>query len=107
MLGQVSKFAPRLMLQLLALIEQKIDACSVLITDIRLARNSLTGWDIAHLARELNPTIFVVYITGDSALEWALRGVPGSILIQKPFDPREVVSAVSHLLGLTNSAHHR
>jgi two-component system cell cycle response regulator CpdR len=81
-----------------AMLEQEIDACSVIVTDIRLARDSLTGWDIARLAREMNPEIKVVYITGDSGSEWPTRGVSKSVLIHKPFDAREVVSAVSRLL---------
>jgi len=38
-------------------------------------------------------------MTGDSADEWASKGVPNSILITKPFAPVQLVTAVSRLLN--------
>ncbi len=70
----------------------------VLLTDVNLS-GLLTGWDVARRARELNPDLPVVYMTGNSAEEWSSQGVPKSLLLQKPFAPAQVVTAVSQLLN--------
>jgi CheY-like chemotaxis protein len=72
-----------------------------LITDIHL-RGTLTGWDVAKRARELNPEIPVVYMTGQAADQWPSHGVPNSLLLNKPFAPAQLVTAVSQLLNETN-----
>jgi DNA-binding response OmpR family regulator len=69
-----------------------------LITDIDL-RGTLTGWDVAKRARELNPEMPVVYMTGAAADQWSSHGVPNSLLLNKPFAPAQVVTAVSQLLN--------
>ena len=70
-----------------------------IVTDINLGSRFLTGWDVARHAREINPDIPVIYMTGDSGAEWAVKGVPNSVLLIKPFAPAQVVTAVSHLLN--------
>ncbi len=70
-----------------------------LVTDVNLGRGKMTGWDIARHARETTPDLPVVYMTGDSAAEWAAQGVPNSILITKPFAPAQLLTAVSQLLN--------
>jgi hypothetical protein len=45
----------------------------------------------------------VVYMTGASADDWGSKGVPNSVLINKPFAPVQVVTAVSQLLNAGNS----
>jgi DNA-binding response OmpR family regulator len=69
-----------------------------LLTDINLG-GSLSGWDVARRARELNPDIPVVYMTGAASEEWPSLGVPQSMLLQKPFAPAQVVIAISQLLN--------
>ncbi|WP_244065687.1 response regulator transcription factor [Bradyrhizobium sp. Ce-3] len=71
-----------------------------LITDVHL-HGELTGWDVARRARELNLDLPVVYMTGDGADQWPSKGVPGSILLVKPFAPAQLVTAVSGLLNAT------
>jgi hypothetical protein len=46
----------------------------------------------------------VVYITGDSAHEWTVHGVPNSVLVTKPFAAAQVVTAVSQLLTAGSSS---
>jgi CheY-like chemotaxis protein len=70
---------------------------SALVTDVSL-RHEMRGWELATLAREINPELPVVYMTAASAAEWAAHGVPNSILLQKPFAPAQLVTAVSQLL---------
>jgi CheY-like chemotaxis protein len=73
------------------------------ITDINL-RGRLTGWDVAKRARELDPAIPVIYMTGDAADQWASLGVPNSLLLNKPFAPAQIVTAVAQLLNTTPPA---
>ncbi len=70
-----------------------------LVTDINLG-GRVTGWDVATRARQNDPALPVVYMTGDPSDEWASRGVPNSILLEKPFAPAQVVTAVAQLLNL-------
>jgi CheY-like chemotaxis protein len=47
-----------------------------LVPDINLGRDKLDGCDVARHARENDPAFPVVYISGDSAEDWASKGVP-------------------------------
>jgi len=74
-----------------------------LVTDIHFGDDpSTTGWDVARHARELQPDLPVVYITGAGADEWTSQGVPNSVLVKKPFAPAQVITAVSQLLNQGN-----
>ncbi len=83
-----------------ALAEVEADAARLraVVTDIRLGRGP-TGWDVARRTRELAPEVGVVYVSGDSAFEWQSQGVPGSVMVPKPFRPAQVVTALAALLG--------
>ena len=74
------------------------DSLSGVITDIRL-ENAVDGWAVARRAREMLPHLPVVYISGDSAHEHTSLGVPDSIMIQKPFAPAQIITAISTLLN--------
>jgi DNA-binding response OmpR family regulator len=71
----------------------------VLVIDISLGKDRIRGWDVARRARAINPALPVVYITGATADEWAIQGVPNSILLTKPFAPAQLITAVSQLLN--------
>lgn len=60
----------------------------------------LNGWALARRIREIDPDFPVVYMTGGHAEAWKLQGVPNSILIEKPFAPAQLVTAVSQLLNV-------
>jgi CheY-like chemotaxis protein len=68
------------------------------VIDIRL-RGRLDGWETARAVRKINPAFPVIYMTGAAADEWPSMGVPNSILLQKPFAPPQLVTAVSHVLN--------
>jgi CheY-like chemotaxis protein len=70
-----------------------------LLTDIDLGRGQIDGWEVAKRARELEHDLPVVYMTGDSAIDWASKGVPNSVLITKPYAPAQILTAVSQLLN--------
>lgn len=69
-----------------------------LVTDINLGRDNVDGWEIVRHAREIDPEFCVVYMRGESAEDWASKGVPNSIMLSKPFAPAQLVTAVSQLL---------
>ena len=79
-------------------IRQRLEAVSALVTDVRLGEG-LTGRELARLAREVSPTLPIVYISGDSAVEHSAQGVPDSLMIQKPFVGAQVVTALATLLN--------
>lgn len=72
-----------------------------LVTDINLG-GPLTGWQIASRAREMNPGLPVVYMSGDSAADWTAHGVPHSVVLQKPFALSQVVIALASMLNRTD-----
>jgi DNA-binding NtrC family response regulator len=78
-------------------LESDVSRFRGLITDIRMGQGP-TGWEVAHRARELAPTIPVLYMTGDSAASWAANGVPNSVLLQKPFAMAQLITAISQLV---------
>jgi DNA-binding response OmpR family regulator len=73
------------------------------ITDIQLGKGP-RGWDIGHRAREVTPGIPVIYMTGNSAHEWTVQGVPESVMLQKPFVIAQLVTALTSLLNHASSA---
>ena len=69
-----------------------------LVTDISL-RGTMDGWEVAHQAREIDPAFPIVYMSGRSAADWAVKGVPNSIMLEKPFAPAQLVAAIANLLN--------
>lgn len=83
----------------ISVLEDETIVLSGVITDIQLGSGP-DGWDVARRARELRPEIPIVYMSGDSAHEHSARGVPDSLMVQKPFAPAQMVTAISTLLNL-------
>ena len=77
-------------------IEKEASRFRAIITDIKMGSGP-DGWDVAKRARELVPHMPIVYMSGDSAHEWASKGVPGSVALAKPFAAAQLVTAVSML----------
>jgi DNA-binding response OmpR family regulator len=69
-----------------------------LVTDIHLV-GRIDGWEVARLARQIDPAFPILYITGAHADRWPSHGVPNSVLLIKPFAPAQLVTAVSQLLN--------
>ena len=80
-------------------LEEGNDPPAGLITDIKFIGEKLSGWDIAHRAREQSSSIGVIYMSGDSGADWASKGVPESVFIQKPFASAQIVTAISSTLN--------
>jgi CheY-like chemotaxis protein len=81
-----------------AKLERSSEAITCLLTDIRLGEG-IDGWEVARRARALKPKMPVVYMTGDSAVNWAANGVPQSVLLGKPFALSQLTTAVSQLIN--------
>ena len=81
-----------------ALDEIEVDASRfrAVVTDIRLGSGP-DGWEVAQKVRQAVPQMPVVYMSGDSVSDWASRGVPGSVILAKPFAPAQLITAVSTL----------
>jgi CheY-like chemotaxis protein len=82
----------------MSLILQASRPFSGLITDIRLG-GEMDGWALALNAREQNPDISVLYVTGDSAADWSAKGVPRSLVLQKPVADAQILTGISALLN--------
>lgn len=78
------------------------EGCLALLTDVNLG-DGISGWELARRIREITPDFPVVYMTSASAPDWKSQGVEGSVLIEKPFAPAQLASAVSQLLDAGTS----
>jgi DNA-binding response OmpR family regulator len=78
------------------------ERCRALLTDVNLG-DGISGWELARQIREITPGFPVVYMTGASAGDWKSQGVADSVLIEKPFVPAQLVTAVSQLLDTGTS----
>jgi DNA-binding LytR/AlgR family response regulator len=74
-----------------------------LVTDINLL-GRFNGWEVARAARDVDPNFPVVYMSGVAAHEWPAQDVPNSIMLQKPFAPAQLTTAVSQLLNERSAA---
>lgn len=67
----------------------------LLVTDIRLS-GDMSGWELARMARSLNPEIAVIYLSANPPAPE--RYVEGSRFIGKPALMRDVIGAAGDLL---------
>jgi CheY-like chemotaxis protein len=78
-------------------LDGRIAELSGLVTDIRLPGGA-DGWEIARHARELRPDLPIVYTTADGAGDWPAQGVPNSVVVQKPYAPAQLLTAIATLI---------
>ena len=81
----------------MTILETRVAELSGLVTDVRLPSGP-DGWEIARHARELKADLPVVYTTGDSAPDWPAKGVPSSVVVQKPYAAAQLLTAISTLM---------
>jgi DNA-binding response OmpR family regulator len=84
------------------LLKGKATNYKALVTDINL-KGRLSGWDVARQARQIEPNFPIVYMSGTAGADWTSHGVPNSIMLEKPFAPAQLVTAVSQLLNTGSS----
>lgn len=81
----------------LAALESESSRFIGLITDINLGKGQ-DGWEVARRARELIPSLPVIYMSGHGSADWTSKGVPNSLILSKPFASAQLVTAISTLL---------
>jgi CheY-like chemotaxis protein len=69
---------------------------SGIVTDIRLGAGP-NGWDVARYARRINPTVAIIYMTGDSSHEWEAEAVSASRIVHKPFGAAQLTTVLAAL----------
>jgi DNA-binding response OmpR family regulator len=89
--------------QALQLIAAHGTELSALLSDVNLGSGP-NGWEVARAARQALGGLPVVYVSAASDNEWTSQGVPGSIMIAKPFATAQVVVALSSLLTVSDSS---
>jgi len=73
--------------------------CACMIVDVNLGSGA-TGYDVARFARRLQPQLPVIYVSGQTTeVSYQANGVPGSLLVPKPFTPDELMDLVHKLVG--------
>ena len=84
----------------IALIERRKGQLRLLITDIRIhSSGNRTGWDVAQYARQVIPSLPVIYMSGDSGLDRRESAVPNSYFLHKPFRLPELLDCVRQAIG--------
>ena len=87
----------------ISLLKSSASQYRAVVTDINLV-GQLDGWEVARAARENEPAMPVIYMTGTHGEEWASKGVPNSVLLAKPFAPAQLVTAIANLHTVTPPA---
>lgn len=95
--GGYTVLACQLASEAFTLLDSRISDLAGLVTDIRLPGDA-DGWEIARHARERKPDLPIVYTTGDSAGDWAAKGVPNSLVVQKPYAGAQLLTAISTVM---------
>jgi DNA-binding NtrC family response regulator len=80
-------------------LENEHSHIQAVVTDIRMP-GQLSGWDVAYRARDLEPQMPVIYCSGDKAVDWSARGVPGSVMLRKPFSLDQLATMVAKMIGV-------
>lgn len=70
----------------------------LIVTDVRMPR--LGGYELAQAVRLARPQTAFVFMTGYSK-EQLPGELTGARIMQKPFDPDELVTVIAHMLGGT------
>lgn len=70
-----------------------------ILVDINLGVGT-TGYDVARRARAIRPDVRVIYISGQAdERSVATYGVPGGVLLPKPFTPEQLLAAMDAVAG--------
>jgi DNA-binding response OmpR family regulator len=84
------------------LLKGRLVTYGAVVIDIRLI-GRFNGWEVARAAREVDPDFPVIYMSGSAGDQWPIQGVPKSIMLNKPFAPVQLVTALSQLLNERSS----
>jgi CheY-like chemotaxis protein len=70
--------------------------CDILLTDINL-RGGIDGTALARIARELRPSLPVVYASGSVSKLEEIEAVPGAIFVAKPYNPDKLCAMLGRM----------
>lgn len=70
---------------------------SAIVADVNL-HSSLSGLDLAHMLKRQDAGAATIFMTGGSAKDVAAAAPAGSIVLEKPFRPTQVLDALDQLL---------
>lgn len=74
----------------------------VLFTDIRLPESDLGGFELAQQVREKNPSLKVLYTTGETITDgMKALFVEGASMLPKPYTAEELAASIEATLGAT------
>lgn len=91
-------FACSRSIEALRQIEARAAEFKAIVTDIDLGVKP-DGWELAKRARELSPSIVVIYASGRRVIDWPHEGVPESVMLQKPFATAQLITALATQLN--------
>jgi DNA-binding response OmpR family regulator len=75
-----------------------------LVVDLNLGAG-VTGFDVARHAREANPDVPVLYVSGETpSARFGLHAVPGGVRLAKPIERMELLSRLEALLSAPSRA---
>ncbi len=75
------------------------EAFTCMIVDVNLG-SGMTGYDVARFARQLDPQLPVIYVSGQTSEDsFRANGVSGSLFLPKPFTPHELLERVRMFAG--------
>ncbi len=78
---------------------RRASAFSCSVVDVNLGRGA-TGFDVARLARRLDPQLPVIFVSGQASADSLERfGVTGALFLPKPFTAAELMEQVRRLVG--------
>jgi DNA-binding response OmpR family regulator len=78
-------------------LENAATTFKAIITDVDLGIGP-DGWEVARRARAVMPAVPVVYATGQGHDVWTEMGMPGSVLVSKPYDAALLAATVSAMI---------
>jgi DNA-binding NtrC family response regulator len=81
------------------------DRVDVLLTDIRLS-GGMDGAALARRARQLRPTLPVVYASAQAGMPGSDALVPGAVFVAKPYEPTLLGPLLRTALGSTTADLH-
>jgi len=96
--GYMPMFAETAAQACLAIDGAELIPFSALVVDIDL-KGPRDGFEAADYARAAFPDLPVIYTTGGSQHLIPSRGVPGAVLVAKPYQPEELIAALDRLTG--------
>lgn len=84
--------------QAIGLLERSAFTPDALITDLKLG-DGPNGWQVARRARELDPGVPVIYMTGGRGQEWRPAWAPDGVMLLKPFTLQQMLIVAEALLA--------